>query len=111
MINIELLEQLKMLGFPKDDFYVNTNPSINSVVNTGLRDATVFNPPTFSELIEVLGDRFYGVTRIRVENAIESLNDFEAREWVKFGEEPEITFGKTPEEAVAKLWLALNEKK
>jgi len=62
--------------------------------------------PTLSELIEACGDNFYELRKRGFGVPPEET-------WVSqtsYGmvKEPEITCGKTPAEAVARLWLALN---
>ena len=63
--------------------------------------------PSLSELIEACGNKFEGVWR-RVDK------DLSLKEWVANGfidgSIDDMPFGNTPEEAVSKLWLKLNEK-
>jgi hypothetical protein len=70
--------------------------------------------PTLSELIEACGDKFeslykvYGITASAkssgkaggYEAIAVQVNEFSEHQW---------EWGKTPEEAVAKLWLSLNK--
>ena len=59
-------------------------------------------PPSLSELIEACGDDFVGIYKdkgwIAAWRAEKDYNDYKKAQ------------GKTPEEAVAKLWLELNKK-
>ena len=58
--------------------------------------------PTLSELIEACGEGFYGL-----EKTTDGTNMWEAQT-IKIT--PLVYLGKTPEEAVAKLWLELNKE-
>lgn len=65
-------------------------------------EGNLYPEPTLSELIEACGDRFSRV-----------IQTFEPKGWeAKSTDVPQRIErkGKTPEEAVAKLWLALNKK-
>ena len=55
--------------------------------------------PTLSELIESCGDKFFGIFRRDKKNWIASISDKNETEGL----------GKSPEVAVAKLWLKLNK--
>lgn len=106
MILYELAKQLKDAGFPLsmkgfDDYcrqvYIPDGKSVER------EEAEYAYPPTLSELIESCGDGFGKLVKGRGE-----YNN----QWHIYSEE---NFGydmwfKTPEEAVAKLWLALNKK-
>lgn len=65
-------------------------------------DETEVACPTLSELIEACGDDFFGIKRSKVAGVWGA--------WVYADAEVDDThcLGSTPEEAVAKLWLALN---
>lgn len=87
-MNYELAKQLKEEGFPFDKDVIEWEPGYI---------------PTLSELIEACGDGFHGLWVIQDE--WEAFSELDNGYIVgKNGE------GKTPEEAVAKLWLALNRK-
>lgn len=63
--------------------------------------APLIRVPTLSELIEACGDEFLNL----------SMTDFG---WIAHCVSPDFLWGRgfeTPEEAVANLWLAINEKK
>ena len=94
----ELAKKLKDAGFPykKSLFGGLTEESyLDEKGNT-------YNQPTLSELIEACGDSFgsLGVNGQGINN----------KKWHCFGKNRLIEFGKTPEEAVANLWLELNKK-
>ena len=103
-MNYELAKELKDAGFPQDGkegLYVDFEGKVEfegDPKNPKIED--LFYCPTLSELIEACGDKF-----IQLEK---SLN------WWAIGEdeplEPQQYEGNTPEEAVARLWLALNKK-
>jgi hypothetical protein len=56
--------------------------------------------PTLSELIEACGDGFYSLERIHPNGTWKALAQWIAKSFTS----------DTPDEAVAKLWLALNKK-
>lgn len=115
----ELAKQLKDAGFPQNEaekywieyigfpHKVGIKRSIvdkeDYTVNAGLAIAI----PTLSELIAACGDGFAGL------NYYSSMGWWEAFEKLYYGasDDDEIVVkGSNPEEAVAKLWLALNKK-
>lgn len=61
---------------------------------------SIIEVPTLSELIEACGEKLYSLRKQTNQWCVESLMD--SNNW--FIQEK----GSTPEEAVAKLWLALN---
>lgn len=99
-MNYELAKQLKDAGFPlkKLEVEVKREPVI---VN---RESIYF--PTLSELIKACGKDFEQL----IYNPINSI--WAAGSYPKSKEETigEGGFGKTPEEAVAKLYIELNKK-
>lgn len=102
----ELAKQLKDAGFPQgNDTYIDVD-GIQWLFTTVLTTIDKAYAPTLSELIEACGDDFESIER-----------DYHDKTWTaksyKFlGFDTFYSGGeKTPEEAVAKLWLALNEKK
>lgn len=118
MITYELAKQLKDAGFPQDkSIWIWVDDPVN--VNThkwyeSLRQNWVLDKvwdwvasPTLSELIEACGDDYYFFlnstrTKSQPNTWAAFVKDNEGRE--KF-----ISFGDTPEEAVAKLYIALKE--
>ena len=93
-MNTEPEKELKDAGFPHER--CNTE-------RVYCEDPAHF--PTLSELIEACGDKFQ-----RLETPIKATKR-EKTWWYAHSTEPEdFTVGDTPEEAVARLWLALNKK-
>lgn len=87
-ISYELAKALKDAGFPQQG-------------NPWGREDKAYNP-TLSELIEACGSPFF----------LTKDQDYNAGKWTAVTTIPhEIKLvGNTPEEAVARLWLALNKK-
>lgn len=81
-MNYELAKKLKDAGFPQD--------GIGQFIDVKLAS------PTLSELIEACGDKFRGLSK---------RANWRAQDVMGIEE-----FGDTPEEAVANLYLALNNK-
>ena len=102
-MNYELAKELKEAGFSQEDidygrsFYEEGEDTKN---------------PTLSELIDACGWRFACVGK----SVGEGKNDWYACAGGLYSESPEelkydlLKNGSTPEEAVARLWLALNKK-
>lgn len=101
-----LAKQLKDAGFiqkGKGEF-------INEYGLAGVLTPDVAYSPTLSELIEACGDRFGSVCAYHKKNEDDSMKIYT---WTAncYYPLPSIqTKGDTPNEAVAKLWLALNSK-
>lgn len=99
MITYELAKELKDNGFPQEnvgDYIHSSNGQWEISCDCGALGESAYLP-TLSELIESCGDGFY---------ALEKENYWRAFNWKRSIE----FFSSTPEEAVAKLWLALNKK-
>jgi len=108
MITYELAKDLKDAGFPfKEKHAVEI-------------DGQLYKAFTLSELIGACGEEFLGLTKLNdddpdkaeggwyADTRTEGCNcDYESDPHFNWKSE----FGKTPEEAVAKLWLALNNEK
>jgi len=100
----ELAKQLKDAGFPQEDWleghYVPEQRLAGSV-STSPEMTTVYKP-TLSELIEACGDRF---------SLLERAEDLFGDGYLYQAEYQHSVFGhgKTPEEAVAKLWIKLQK--
>lgn len=116
MISYELSKQLKDAGFPqkgKEAYYVNAGENTGAIVDADmykdsdlefLKAKLVFIS-TLSELIEACGEGFAELQyRLKLWTAW-AIKDLEGGKTTTVEGE-----GKTPEEAVAKLWLKLNEK-
>jgi len=58
-----------------------------------------------SELIEACGDKFDALGKCKDDGMSRIVDG-----WIAVDEDNKRRWGKTPEEAVAKLWLALNKK-
>lgn len=97
----ELAKQLKDAGFPQAHNY-DENGRSDYVDKDYKGDALVgyISIPTLSELITACGDKFFTLERLY--DGCFAANDDNGN---RIGEEYE-----TPEEAIAKLWLALNAK-
>jgi len=100
--------ECKECGKPYEDSEVGT-----SCVLCGWNGATnvdiVFRAPTLSELIEACGARF-GDLEKGMENTWLAKGGKYIYEDGSIGNYEFEVFGSTPEEAVARLWLALNKK-
>ena len=92
----ELVKQLKEAGFPLKLSKNWDGEYLQFRYNHG----DMYLYPTLSELIEACGNEFPSLSRYQ---NVWICNDAE----YDFGSDGEITRGNTPEEAVAKLWLEL----
>lgn len=107
----ELAQQLKDAGFKcehrfddktrsfclKCPFYEDYQPYVGPE-REGMAEMCY---PTLSELIEACGENFYALWR--------SKNEWRASHKIGVLGDQDHEAGSTPEEAVAKLWLALNK--
>ncbi len=133
MLSYNLAKKLKDAGFPQKGFWFygsneTDTPCLTYETNlydtcgitfkraVGDNDITGFPyysekiklcyAPTLSELIEACGERFFGVWRYR------DGNYWKAEAHNEMFEDLVVTNTyQTPEEAVAELWLKLNERK
>ena len=104
-MNYDLAVQLKKAGFPQDynfwhKYYTSTNQESAQELGFIPYDKTDFDAvrvPTLSELIEACGDTVFF-------DLIKCKDGWIATDHYMKGE------GATPEEAVANLWLALQNK-
>jgi hypothetical protein len=98
-MDYELAKQLKEAGFPQREVRFKGTEAI--------RDMLGPDEPTLDELIEACGKELKGKENFRFTLRYETT-------WVAsytWYEEDELSCeGSTPEEAVTKLWLALNKK-
>jgi hypothetical protein len=98
-----LAKQLKDAGFPQEFAAFNAFHE-RDIDCTGMCDNTHFiKIPTLSELIEACGD-------IEIEIVGNPKKGYEASRVKTFTFQRITGKGFTPEDAVAKLWLALNKK-
>lgn len=96
MIDYKLALELKEAGFPGSEQWGHISDENNKHVGFVNKYGT-YEVPTLSELVEGCGDFFKKLIRF-------SDDDW----WAGFYEHKYFESGKTPEEAVAKLWLKLN---
>lgn len=114
MISYKLTKQLKKAGFPVIDY------TVRPLVSSKGKEYFGFISPTLSELIEACGDKFTNLLKGKETfNPLDmiGLRMSDSYEWhaiAKYeggdsGFNDVRGHGKTPEEAVAKLWLGLNQ--
>jgi len=108
MIDYELAKQLKDAGFPFIKCTIAECWYSGDSLDTG--DGN-YHYPTLSELIEACGDEFRTFYRITDNNRhLFTLGRLpEDARWCAESITNEWFSGSTPEEAVARLWLALNK--
>lgn len=97
-MDYELALKLKDCGFPQGTSAFLTDPNCTELDSVGSHshgDCEVY-PPTLSELIEACGEKFVALTL------------YKAGEWIAQGENIDGQEGTIPEEAVARLYLALH---
>jgi hypothetical protein len=93
----ELATKLKDAGFP---LRKPGSERVHFEITHEIGQPSIFIYPTLSELIEACGDDFHQLLHI-TSNDLWFAEGFDTRQ---------RETGSTPEEAVAKLWLALNGK-
>ena len=104
-MNYELAKKLKEAGFPKENFHI-TLPNCKYPDGHGQRNA-----PTLEELIEACGDNFQRLMHYPKWKKPFKEGKWKARGWQFGGEHHhKNAYGETPSEAVANLWLKLQEK-
>ena len=96
-MDYELAKQLKEAGFPDISWF--------SLIVNGSTDEIRYQMPALSELIEACGDEFLYLKKYLAGDG----HQWEASGNTKIGEYDMFFVGKSPEEAVAKLWLELNK--
>ena len=94
-MNYKLAKQLKEAGFPEIQW--------SGIRIDGVESEVKYHLPTLSELIGACGDEFGELQRDK--DAVGDVIFIAIHRSIKDMAE----YGKTPEEAVAKLWLKLNE--
>jgi hypothetical protein len=98
----ELAKQLKDAGFSNirmGDYFAHSMGSHSDTRDSESCYCNEDHFPTLSELIEAVDEFSYLADR-----------RYRGLDWVACGGGSEEVTDKTPEEAVAKLWLALNKK-
>lgn len=103
-MNYELAKQLKDAGYEQKNSCTvcphnllgNFPIYLNDILHYCYEAEELCYTPTLSELIEACGDEFFALSRLK-------------EDWT-VTKERFYSNGSTPEEAVAKLWLALNKK-
>lgn len=99
-MDYELCKELKTVGFPFKSW--SDTPSEQVVWDD--TEIPISAEPTLSELIEACGDIFGGVHRLQIDGWIAFIFDIEdSTRQVE-------AKGKTPSEAVARLYIALHKK-
>lgn len=126
-MDYELAKELRDAGFPQIhdygkivwdvtrnfSFTINSSDDYDSTgrlpfknnQSSGLADNFVCFP-TLSELIEACGERQF----ILKTRGVKSKKKWVAQRWYGIEKPQDEGYGKTPEEAVAQLWLELNKK-
>ena len=113
-MNIELAQELKNAGYPQDEnlFYCMARPDKNHSVIYGIPDelekhkrkgTEFYAMPMLADLIRACGNEFEALSK-------RGEDQWLAMAKVELPNRSPGGFGKTPEEAVAKLWLALHHK-
>ena len=97
-MNYTLAKELKDAGFRHQWSIDFENPAVQHDHPPRCRCL-----PTLSELIEACGNRFFA---LYAPGKLDAIQEWQAQEDSEFA--PRITGGTTPEEAVARLWIALN---
>lgn len=100
----ELAKQLKNAKFPlkTTNFGPNQKTPIAYFLD-GIDSGIGYIPPTLSELIEACGEQFGGLQK-RIDKTWSAEPNY------GLSMDFDDVVGKTPEEAVARLWLELNKK-
>ena len=95
-MNYKLARELKDAGYEMDYMLGNFSAYDKKTAN-------IYIP--LDELIEACGDKFDALGKCK-DDGVSRIVDG----WIAVDEDNKRRWGKTPEEAVAKLWLALNKK-
>jgi hypothetical protein len=103
-MNYELCKKLKDAGFPQNSKTISFGEDIIPIENPNSEEMKV-SIPTLSELIEACGNRFSSLTLL-AENPTTKQKLWQSR-----GEKIDLSWNYSPEEAVANLWLALQDNK
>ena len=97
-MNYELAKELKDAGFPLPEY---PETIIGTRGSEPLKLKGIIQEPTLSELIEACGEAFGSITKMfKPDDGLFRAVSYSGKI---------IKTGRTPEEAVARLWLKLNE--
>lgn len=101
-MNYELAKELRDAGYQQYGSNLDhCGEPVELYLSSDSYETTKCYVPTLSELIEACGEKFY------------DLSQREKGEWITNRDDmfhSDYPVGSTPEEAVARLWLALNKK-
>ena len=111
-MNYELAKKLKDGGFPQENVFGTFFYDEKGNIRLGDEDWDLhLRAPSLSELIEECGDRFDTLTQgYYDEISGELMSGWHAGARIEVDDKYINTYGKTPEESVARLWLKLNKK-
>ena len=102
----ELAKKLKDAGFPQPDFHFTLQDLVDVAIQDRDDNSVWYYKPTLSELMEACAEK--GVVRLNYATGAGATAEGNYSEHTeKF---KTLREGQTPEESVAKLWLALNKK-
>lgn len=106
----ELVKKLKNAGFPQNNgIAIVSDGTKFEIEKTDILMKDMCYVPTLSELIEACGGKLSSLDCVPIINTSAKSNDIKGGyEAVLVGEQF-FTWGSTPEEAVALLWLELNK--
>lgn len=104
-MNYELAKELKDAGFPQGTKVISNAKKCENPNCLKGHDAFCHSayPPTLEELIEACGYKFYSLV-YAMDNDWRCFSE-------RDGDYVNTADGKTPTEAVARLWLALNQQR
>jgi hypothetical protein len=110
-MNYELAKKLKEAGFPEAEMTEErelVHITERCVANNPAECTLII--PTLSELIEACGKRYIKIEKHYAKNPLQYISDEKIIWFEASADDKDIHTGKTPEEAVASLYLALNNK-
>lgn len=106
----ELIQKLKDTGYPLTEVDTTSNWCLTRDGVITFEDNTTYRIPSLSELIEACGEEVVLSNCKGDLKARECTESWLTEKWYGLSKVCHIAQGKTPEEAVAKLWIELNEK-
>ena len=111
-INYKLARGLKEAGFPQGNkgyyFALNGKYEYGFPPLKGFDERSGVHIPTLSELIDACGDKLVDLTRVGKNASKKSVGNYpEGTKWMTNNISFPRSYGETPEEAVAELWLLL----